>query len=147
MACCCCSVTKLCPTFCNPMDYSTPGFPVLHHVPQFAQTHVHWVGDAIQPFHHCHFLLLLLSIFPSIRLFLMSWLFPSGGQSTWASASVLPKSIQGSLPVGLTSLNSLLSKGLSRVFSSTTVWKHHFFSAQPSLWSNSHINTYLLEKS
>ena len=48
---CCCSVTKLCPCLCNPMDCSTPGFPVLHHLPEFAQIHVHRVGDAIQPFH------------------------------------------------------------------------------------------------
>ena len=88
--------------------------------------------ESVIPSNHlilCHLLLLPPSIFPSIifcflmRFFLMSWLFPSGGQRTWASASDLPKSIQGSLPVGLTGLNSLLSKGLSRVFSSTTVWK------------------------
>ena len=47
--CCCCLVVKLCLTLCNPMDCSTPGFPVLHHFPEFAQTHVHWVGNAIQP--------------------------------------------------------------------------------------------------
>ena len=48
---CCCSVTKSCPTLCDPMDYRTPGLPVLHHLLELAQTHVHWVGDAIQPFH------------------------------------------------------------------------------------------------
>ena len=74
----------------------------------------------------------------------MSWLFTSGGQSIWASASVLPMSIQGWFPLGLTGLISLLSRELSRVFSSTTVWKHEFVSAQPSLWSNSHIHTWLL---
>ena len=46
---CCCSVAQLCPTLCDPMDLSTPGFPVLHHLPEFAQTHVHWISDAIQP--------------------------------------------------------------------------------------------------
>ena len=50
-ASCCHSVTKLCPTLCDPMDCSTPGFPVLHYLLEFAQTHVHWVGDAIQPSH------------------------------------------------------------------------------------------------
>ena len=50
--CCCCSVAKSCPTLCDPMDYSTLGFPVLHHLPEFPQTHVHWFGDAIQPSHH-----------------------------------------------------------------------------------------------
>ena len=73
----------------------------------------------------------------------MSWLFISGGQSIEAStsASVLPMNIQGLFPLGLTDLVSLQSKGLSRVFSSTTVQKHQFFGAQPSLWSNSHIHT------
>ena len=49
--CCCCSVTRSCPTLCNPRDCSTPGFPVFHHLPEFVQTHVHWVSDAIQPSH------------------------------------------------------------------------------------------------
>ena len=72
----------------------------------------------------------------------------SGGQSIGAStsASVLPMNIQGWFPLRLTSLISLLSKWFSRVFSSSTDWKHQFFGAQPSLWSNSHINTWLLEK-
>ena len=71
----------------------------------------------------------------------MSWLLTSDGQSTGASvsATVLPMNIQGWVPLGLTSLIFLLSKGLPRVFSSTTVWKHRFFHAQPSLWSNSHL--------
>ena len=68
----------------------------------------------------------------------VSWLFASGGQIIGASASVLvlPVSIQGWFPLGLTGLISLLSKGLSRTFSSTTFWKHQFFRTQPSLWSN-----------
>ena len=80
-------------------------------------------------------LLLLLSIFPHIRVFPLSQLLESGtGQSTGtsASASVLPMNIQGSFPLGLTGL-ILLSKGLSRIFSSTTIQKHQFFGAQPSL--------------
>ena len=74
--------------------------------------------------------------------------FASGGQSIGvsASASVLPMNIQDWFPLGLTSLFSFQSKGLSRVFSSTTIWKHQFFGAQPSLWSNSHIHTWLLKK-
>ena len=52
---CYCSVTKSCLTLCDPMDCSTPGFPVLHYPLEFAQTHVHWVGDAIQPSHPLHF--------------------------------------------------------------------------------------------
>ena len=78
----------------------------------------------------------------------VSQLFTSGGQSIGApaSASLLPMNIQGWCPLGLTALISLQSKGLSRVFSSTTVWQYKFCSAQPSLWSNSHIHTWLLEK-
>ena len=84
-----------------------------------------------------------LQCFPASGSFPMSRLFESGGQSigTSASASVLPMNIQGWFPLGLTGLIFLLSKWLSRVFSSTTVWRHQFFSSQPSLWSNSHIRT------
>ena len=89
----------------------------------------------------CHPLLLLPSIFPSSRVF-SNELFESGGQSIGAAASalVLPVNIQSWFPLELTGLISLQSKGLSRVFSSTTVWKHQFFGAQPSLWSNSHVH-------
>ena len=78
----------------------------------------------------------------------MSQLFAAGGQSIGASASasVLPMNIQGWFPLGLTSLISLLCKGLSRVFSRTTIWKHQFFGAQPSLWSNSHICMWTTKK-
>ena len=93
----------------------------------------------------CRPLLLPPSIFPSIRVFSNEsvFFFMSGGQSTGVSvsASVLPKNIQDSFPLGLTGLISLKLKGLSRVFSNTTVQKHQFFSAQSSLWSDSHIHT------
>ena len=115
--------------------------------PEFAQTHFHWISDAIVsssvvPFSSCPQCFLESGSFP------MSWLFTSGGQSIGASAlaSVLQVNIQGWFPLGLTGLISLLSKGLSRVFCSTTVWKHQFFGTQPSLWSDSHIRTWLLEK-
>ena len=86
--------------------------------------------------------------FPASGPFQMSQLFASGGQSIGisASVSVLPMTIQGWCLLGWTGLISLLSKGLSRVFSNTTVQKHQFFSDQPSLWANSHIHTWLLEK-
>ena len=82
-----------------------------------------------------------LKSFPASGSFLMSQFFPTGGQiiGTSTSASVLPMNIQDWFPLGRTGLISLWSKGLSSVFSSTTVQKHQFFSAQPSLWSNSHI--------
>ena len=86
--------------------------------------------------------------FPTSGSLLRSQFFSSGSQSTgaWASASVLTMYIQYWFPLGLTGLISLQSKGLSSVFSSTTVQKHQFFSAQLSLWSKSHIHTWLLEK-
>ena len=85
----------------------------------------------------CHPLLHLPSIFPSMGCFPVSQLFEPGGQRIGASASILPMSIQGWFPLGLTGLIYLQSKGLSRVFSSTTAQKQQFFSAQSSLWSNS----------
>ena len=96
---------------------------------------------------HCP-LFVLPSIFPNIRVFSNESVFATGGQSIGAlgSASVLPVNIQGWFPLRLTGLISLLSKGLSRVFFSTTVQKHHFFGTQPSLWSNSHIHTWQLGK-
>ena len=87
-----------------------------------------------------------LQSFPALRSFPVSQLFSSGGQSIGASASVLPMNTQGLFPLLLTGLIALQSKGLSRVFSNTTVQKHQFFGSQPSLWSNSHIRTWLLEK-
>ena len=89
-----------------------------------------------------------LQPFPASGSFPMSQFFTSGGRSIGvsASASVLPMNIQDWLPLGLTGWISLQSKGLSGVFSSTTIQKHQFFSAQPSLWSNSHICAWLLEK-
>ena len=106
---------------------------------------------SVMPSNHlifCRPLLLLLPIFPSIRVFPLSWLFASGCQSIGvsASASVLPMNIQDWYLLGLTGLISLQFKWLSRVFSNTTVQKHQFFGSQPSLWSNSHIHTRLLEK-
>ena len=99
------------------------------------------ISSSVVPFSFC------LQSFPASGSFLMSQFFVSGGQSirVSVSASVLPINIQDWFPLGLTGLISLQSKGLSRVFSNTTVWKHQF-DAQPSLWPNSHIHTWLLEK-
>ena len=90
----------------------------------------------------CHSLLLLPSIFPSIRVFSNSQFFISRGQSigVTASASVLPMNIQDWFPLGWTGWISLVSKGLSRVFSNITVQKHQFFGVQPFSWSNSNIH-------
>ena len=102
----CCSVTQLCLTLWDPMDCSTPGFPVLLCLPDFAQTHVHWVGDAIQPSCPVVSFSSRLQSFPASGSFPMSQLFTSGGQSIGASASasVPPVNIQDWFPLGLTSL-------------------------------------------
>ena len=115
--------------------------PVLHHLPVSWWCHP-TISSFVIPFSSC------LQSFPESGSFLMIQLFASGGQSigALALASVLPMNIKDWVPLGLTGLISLQSKGLSRVFSNTTVQKHPFFSAQPSLWSNSHIHTWPLEK-
>ena len=137
----CCSVAWLCLTLFDPMDCSTPDFPVLHYLLEFGQTYVHWVDDAIQPsnplspvpFSSC------LQCFPAPRYFPMSQLFASGGQSTGASASatVLSMNMQGWFPLGLIGLISLQSKGLSRVFlnqsTKASIFQHSaFFTVQLS---------------
>ena len=115
------SVAQLCPTLCDPMNHSTPGLPVHYQLPEFTQTHIHRVSDAIQPSHP------LSSPSPPApnpsqhQSFPMSQLFSWGGQSTGvsASASVLPKKSQGWSPSEWTGWIFLQSKGLSRVFSNT----------------------------
>ena len=142
------SVAQSCLTLCDPMNCSMPGLPVHHHLPESTQTHVHRVSDAIQPSHP------LLSPFPSVpnpsqhESFPMSQVFSWGGQSTGVSAlaSFLQKNTQGWSPLEWTSWISLQSKGLSGVFSNTTVQKHQFFGAQLSSQSNSHIHTWPQEK-
>ena len=109
------------------------GLPVHHQLPEFTQTHVHWVSDAIQPSCPLSSPFSYLQSFPASGSFPMSQFFASGGRSIRALASVLPMNIQDWFPLGLTSLISLQSKGLSRVFSNTTAQKHQFFSAQLSL--------------
>ena len=133
--------SQLCPTLRDPMDCSTPGFPVLHQLPELAHTHVHWVSDVIQPSSVVSF---CPQSVPASGSFPMSGLFTSGGQRI--AASVLPTNTQGWFPLGWTGWISVQSKGLSRVVSNTTVQKHQFFGTQPSLWSTSHIHTWLLEK-
>ena len=136
-----CSVTRSYPTLCQPTDCSTPEVPVPHYIPEFAQTDVHWVDDAIQPSHPLLPPSPCPQSVPASGSSPMSQLFTSAGQSTGvsASASVLPMNIKDWFPLGWTGWISLQSKGLSRVFSSTTVWKHQLFGAQPSLRSNSQV--------
>ena len=131
---CCCSITELCPSPCNPMNCSTLGFPVLHHLLVMLKLMFikRW----------CHAIILSsvvlfssnLHPFPASRSFLMSQLFASGGQSIGVSSSAtgLPMTIQDWFLLRWTAWISLQSKGLSRVFSNTTVQKHQFFRAQLS---------------
>ena len=134
------SVTQSYLTLCNPMNRSTPGLPVHHQLLEFTQTHVHWVGDVIQPSHPLSSSSVVpfsshLQSFPASGSFQMSQFFASGGQSIGVSAlaSVLSINVQDWFPLGWTGWISLQSEGLSRVFSNTTVQKHQFFSAQLSL--------------
>ena len=127
------SVAQLCPTLWDPMNCSTPGLPIHHQLLEFTQTHVHesvmhlTILSFVIPFSSC------LQSFPASGSFPMSQLFASGGQNVGvsASASVLPMNIQDWFPLGWTGLISLQSKGLLRVFFSTTVQRHQFFNAQP----------------
>ena len=131
---CCSLVAKLCLTLCDPLSF-TISWPLLKLMSI----------ESMMPSNHLILCcLLLLPIFPNIRVFSNELAFHISWPKYWslASASVLPVNMQGWFPLGLTGLTSLQSKGLSRVFSSTTVWKHRFFSIQPSLRSNSYICNY-----
>ena len=139
------SVAQSCPTLCDPMNRSTPGLPVHHHLPEFTQTHVRHpaISSSVVSFSSCP------QSFPASESFPMSQLFSWGGQSIGVSAlvSISPsKQHPGLISFRMDWLISLQSKGLSRVFSNTTVQRHQFFSAQLSSQSNSHIHTWPLEK-
>ena len=125
---------QLCPTLCNLMVCSTLDFPVHHQLPELAQTHIHRVSHAIQPSHPVVPFSSCLQSFPTSGSLQMSQLFASGGQNSGVSAltSVLPMNTQDQFPLGWTGWISLQSKGLSKVFSNTTVQKHQFFYIQPS---------------
>ena len=144
-----CSVAQLCLTLCNPngKQHARLPCPSLSLRACSNSCPLSWWCDpiilcSVGPFSSCP------GSLPASGSFPMSWLFALGDQSIGnsASASALPMNIQGWFPLGFTGLISLQSKGLSRVFSSTTIQKHQFFGTQPSLWSNSHILTWLLEK-
>ena len=112
-----------CPSLCNAMDCSMPGFPIHHQLPEITQAHVHRFGDANQPSHPVFPFPSCLQTFLTSGYFPMSQFFPSGGQITGASASasVFPVNIQDWFFLGWTGLISLQSKGISRVFSNTIV--------------------------
>ena len=133
---------QLCRTLCDPMDCSMPGFPVHHQLPESAQTHVHRVSEAVQLSHP------LSSpsppafdFFPGIRIFSSESVLLIRWPKDWSFSFSISPSNEYSFPLGWTGWISLQSKGLSRVFSNTTVQKHQFFGTQLSLLSNSHIHT------
>ena len=141
------SVAQLCPTLCNPMNHSTPGLPVHHQLLEFTQTHVHQVGNVIQPSHPLSSPSPAPSP-PGIRV-LFQWVNSLQEVTKVLEFQLQHQSFQWTLdlsPLGWTGWISLQSKGLSRVFSNTTVQKHQFFGAQLSSQSNSHIHTWPLEK-
>ena len=134
---------------CNPMDCSTPGLPVHHQLREFTQTHVHWVSDAIQPSHP-----LLSPSLPAFNLShhqgLLKWVSFSHQVAKELEFQLQHQSLQWifrtEFPIRWTGWISLQSERLERVYSNTRVQKHKFFGAQPSLWFNSPIHTWLLEK-
>ena len=141
-------VSQSCLTLCDPRDCSRPGFPVYHLLPELAQTPVHRVGDAIQPTYP-----LSSTWLPAIKISGI-WVFSSESAfhfrwpEYWSfNSSVSPSNeYSGLISFSVDWFHLLELKRLSRVFSNTLVQKHHFFRAQLSLPSNSHIYTWLLEK-
>ena len=131
--------------FVTPMDCSSPGLLVHHQLPEFTQTHVQWVGDAIQPSHP-----LSSASPPTLNLSqhqgLFKWVRSSHKVAKVLEFQLQHQSFQDWSPLEWTGWISLQSKGLSRVFSNTTVQKHQFFGTQLSWHSNSHIHTWPLEK-
>ena len=142
------SVAESCPTLCDHMNHSMPGLPVHHQLLEFTDLRPlnQWchpaISSSVVPFSSCP------QSLPASKSFPVSQLFTWGGQSTGfsASASFLPKKSLGLSPSEWTGWISLQSKGLSRVFSNTTVQTHQFFGTQPSSQSNSHIHTWPQEK-
>ena len=142
------SVPQSCQTLCIPrLQHARPPCPsptpgIYSNSCPSSQWYQPTISSSVVPFSSC------LQSFPVPGFFPVSQFFESGGQNIGvsASASVLPMNIQDWFPLGWTGLTSSQSKGPSRVFSNTTVQKHQFFGAQLSLWSNSHIHTWLLEK-
>ena len=131
--------SQSCPTLCDPVDSSTPGFPVLHHLPDLAQTHVRWVGDAIQPSHPLS-PLSPPAIFSSIRVLTSEVALCIRWQKYWHFSSNISasKEYSGLISFKIDWFYFLEVQGLLRVFPNTTAQEHQFFSAQLSLWSSSH---------
>ena len=138
----CCSVIQSCLTVCDPVDCSMPGFPVLHHLPELAHTHAHWVSEAIQSY--CRLLspsspafnLSQHQVFSSESALCISW--PKFWNCSFRISHF--NEYSGLISFRIDWLDLLAIQGLSRVFYNTTVQKHQFFNAQLSLYPNSHIH-------
>ena len=145
---CCCSVAQLFLTLCDPMDCRMPGFPVLYHLRELSQTHVHWVGNAIQPSH------LLSPPSPAFSLSQHQGLFQWVGSSIrwpnyWSFSFSISFSSEysGLISFKIDWFDPLeVQETLKHLLQHATVQKHQFFRTRFSLWSNSHIHTWLLEK-
>ena len=137
------SVAQSCLTLCDPMNCSTPGLPVHHHLPEFTQTHVRRVSDAIQPSHPLSSPSPLPPIPPSITVFSSESTLPVRWPKYWSfSFSIIPsKEIPGLISFRVDWLDLLAVQGTLKSLSNTTFQKHQFFGAQPSSQSNSHIHT------
>ena len=133
------SVAQSCPTLCDPVDYSTPGFPVHHQLLELAQTHVHQISDAIQPSHPLLYPSPPAFNLSSIRVFFCDLVLCIRWPKCWSfSFSTSPSNKYSGLILFTIEWLDLLAVQGTRIFSNTTV--HQFFGAQPSLWSNSHIH-------
>ena len=139
------SVSQSCLTLRDPMNHSMPGLTVHHHLPEFTQTHVHLVGDAIQPSHPLSSPSPPVPVPPSIRVFSKESTLRVRWPKYWSfSFSIIPsREHPGLISFRMKWLDLLAVQGLSRVFSNTTVQKHQFFGTQLSLLSNFHIHTCL----
>ena len=144
MACCCCSVTKSCPTLCDTINSSMPIFPVLHYLQELAQTYVYWVGD-VNPASHSHcpllLLLLLLSVFPNIRVFSNELAVRIRWPKFWSfTFSISPSNgYSGLISCRIDWFDLLAFQGILN----SLIQHHHLrasvLSIQPPLWSKSHI--------
>ena len=142
-------VAQLCSNLCNLMDYSMPGFPVLHHLLKLAQAHVHGVGDAIQTSHPLSFPS-PPAFYLSLNQGLFKWLDTSDQVAKVLELQFQQKSFQWNFRtdfIMIDCFNLLAVQATLKSFLNTTVQKHQFISTQPSLRFNSHIHTWLLEKS
>ena len=146
--CCCCSISQSCLTLCDPMDCSMPGFPVLHHLPGLTQTHVHWVGMPSNHLVFCRSLLLLPSVFPNIRVFSNESVLHIRWPKYYSfSFSISPfNEYSGLISFRISWLDLLAVQGNLKSLLQHHSSKTSILSHWASLWSNSHILTWLLEK-